>query len=55
MLKHKLIFASFEENCAQTRTFSNTLLNLRDKQFIVHGPETGFTSVFMHFYIETHV
>jgi len=31
MKKHKLlvIFASFEENCAQTRTFSNTPFNKR--------------------------
>jgi len=44
VIKHKLEVscASFEENCAQTRTFSNIPFNVRRNNFLVHGTEKGF-------------
>jgi len=51
VIKYKLYLpcASFEENCAQTTTFSIKLFNLRRNHFLVYRTEKGFTSVFIHF------
>jgi len=51
MIKHKLwvLCASFEGNCAQTRTFSNTPFNMKGNHFLVHGTEKGFILVFVLF------
>jgi len=40
---------SFDENCAHTRTFSNTLFYTRESHFLVHEREEGVTSVFLLF------
>ena len=50
-IKHKLEvpYASFEENCAQTRTFSSTPFSMGGNHFLVHGRETGITSFFKLF------
>ena len=51
VIKHKLYVpcASFAENRAQTRIFSNTPFNIRGYHFLVHGTEKGITSFCMHF------
>jgi len=46
--EHKLSFASFDENCTQTRIFSNTPFKWRGNHYLVHGTTNRFTSVFMH-------
>ena len=35
--KHKITFASFDENCTQTRIVSNTPFKWRGNVFLVHG------------------
>ena len=51
--KPQVPYASFEEYCAQTRTFSNTPFNMRRNNFL--GTEKGFISVFKHFYLLKYV
>jgi len=53
VIKHKLyeLCPSFEENCAQTRTFSNTPFNMRGYYFLSMGqkkdlPESSCTFLF---------
>jgi len=48
-IKHKLEVpcASFEETCAQTRTFSSTPFSMGGNHFLVHGRETEITSFFI--------
>jgi len=41
--------ASFKENCAQTRTLANTLINMRGKHVLVHGTDKRHVlSIVMH-------
>ena len=51
VIKHelKLPFVIFEETRAQTWMFSNTTLNIRDNNVLVHRTESLVTSVYMHF------
>ena len=53
VIKHKFEVPckSFEENCVQTRTFSNTPFNMRGNHFLVHETEKEFASVFSAFLI----
>ena len=46
--KHWVLCISFEEKSAQTKMFSNTTFSMKENQFLVHGTENEFTSVFMH-------
>jgi len=49
MIKDKLKVPCerFEDNCAQTRTFSNTPFNMKSNYVLVHETEKG-NSVFKH-------
>jgi len=54
MIEHKLevpYYASFEENCAQTRIYSNTPFNMKGIHVLVCKQEKGFTQVFMHLFL----
>ena len=52
----KVLCASFEENCAQTRTLSNTPFNMRGNQFLVYGTEKDLPqfSCFFHLFNMSH-
>ena len=56
-MKHKLNVPckGFEEQWAQTTTFSNTPSHLRGTHFLVHGTEKEFTPAFMHIVISSNI
>ena len=45
--KRKVPYASFDENCAQTRTLFSTPFNIRGNHFLFHGADKVLTSVFI--------